>query len=70
MHVVCEAMQSDSSELTVSAYECLVRIMQLYYGVMPAYMDEALLPVSMNIVQNACIYIYIELTLLWLLHFS
>lgn len=52
MHVVCEAIQSDSSEIKASAYECLVKIMQLFYSVMPPYMDEALLPVSMKFVPN------------------
>ncbi|CAO3590196.1 unnamed protein product [Absidia cylindrospora] len=42
MQVVCEATQSQSTEIKVNAYECLVRIMQLYYGMMHFYMEKAL----------------------------
>lgn len=46
MQVVCEATQSESSEIKVNAYECLVRIMQLYYDMMHLYMEKALFSVS------------------------
>lgn len=42
MQVVCEATQSQDVEVQVSAFECLVRIMQVYYEMMPFYMQKAL----------------------------
>jgi importin subunit beta-1 len=48
MQVVCEATQSGSTEIKVNAYECLVRIMQLYYGMMHLYMEKALVGVSIG----------------------
>ncbi|KXS20860.1 importin subunit beta-1 [Gonapodya prolifera JEL478] len=42
MQVVCEATVSDNQDVQVSAYECLVRIMQLYYDYMEYYMEKAL----------------------------
>ncbi|KAI7885067.1 ARM repeat-containing protein [Lichtheimia hyalospora FSU 10163] len=42
MQVVCEATQSDSEDVTEAAFECLVRIMQLYYDKMQFYMEKAL----------------------------
>ncbi|CAO3614146.1 unnamed protein product [Cunninghamella blakesleeana] len=42
MQVVCEATQSESSDIKVAAFECLVRIMQLYYNFMNFYMEKAL----------------------------
>lgn len=42
MQVVCEATQSAHIPVKVSAYECLVRIMQLYYDKMRFYMEQAL----------------------------
>ena len=46
MQVVCEATQSQSSDVQVAAFECLVRIMQLYYDKMRYYMEKALFGVS------------------------
>jgi hypothetical protein len=43
---VCEATQSSEEQLQVAAYECLVRIMQLYYDNMLLYMEKALFAVS------------------------
>ncbi|ORZ20333.1 armadillo-type protein [Absidia repens] len=48
MQVVCEATQSESSEIKVSAYECLVRIMQLYYDMMHLYMEKALFSLTVS----------------------
>ncbi|KAI8092520.1 armadillo-type protein [Halteromyces radiatus] len=48
MQVVCEATQSESSEIKVSAYECLVRIMQLYYYMMHFYMEKALFGLTVS----------------------
>ncbi|CAO3657774.1 unnamed protein product [Umbelopsis ramanniana] len=42
MMVVCEATQSTEEQLQVAAFECLVRIMQLYYDCMLLYMEKAL----------------------------
>ncbi|KAF9904396.1 karyopherin beta [Linnemannia zychae] len=42
MQVVCEATQSEDVQVQVSAFECLVRIMQVYYDMMPFYMQKAL----------------------------
>jgi importin subunit beta-1 len=46
MQVVCEATQSPSSDVQVAAFECLVRIMHLYYDWMKFYMERALFGVS------------------------
>lgn len=46
MQVVCEATQSESSDVQIAAFECLVRIMQLYYDKMRYYMEKALFGVS------------------------
>ncbi|KAF9196716.1 karyopherin beta [Haplosporangium sp. Z 11] len=42
MQVICEATQSQDVEVQVHSFECLVRIMQLYYEMMPYYMQKAL----------------------------
>ncbi|WWC67728.1 uncharacterized protein I206_101640 [Kwoniella pini CBS 10737] len=42
MQVVCEATQSPSVTVQVGAFECLVRIMHLYYEKMDFYMERAL----------------------------
>ncbi|KAJ2236247.1 karyopherin Kap95 [Coemansia sp. RSA 485] len=42
MQTVCEATQSPSVNVQVAAFECLVRIMQLYYDKMSFYMEKAL----------------------------
>ncbi|CAG8433275.1 4156_t:CDS:10 [Diversispora eburnea] len=42
MQVVCEATQSSDVNVQVSAFECLVRIMQIYYDKMRFYMEKAL----------------------------
>lgn len=46
MQVVCEATQNSSIEVQVAAFECLVRIMGLYYDKMNFYMERALFGVS------------------------
>lgn len=46
MQVVCEATQSTSIEVQVAAFECLVRIMGLYYDKMNFYMERALFGVG------------------------
>ncbi|CAG8501128.1 9352_t:CDS:10 [Paraglomus occultum] len=42
MQVVCEATQSTDVNVMVAAFECLVRIMQLYYDKMSYYVEKAL----------------------------
>lgn len=46
MQVVCEATQNQSVNVQVGAFECLVRIMDLYYDKMALYMEQALFGVS------------------------
>jgi importin subunit beta-1 len=46
MQVICEATQSASTTVQVGAFECLVRIMGLYYEKMEFYMERALFGVS------------------------
>lgn len=46
MQVVCEATQNPSVPVQVAAFECLVRIMSLYYDKMGFYMERALFGVS------------------------
>ncbi|KAI9276538.1 armadillo-type protein [Sporodiniella umbellata] len=48
MQVVCEATQSDNLELQVAAFQCLVRIMQLYYDSMSFYMEKALFGLTIS----------------------
>jgi importin subunit beta-1 len=42
MQVVCEATQNPTVSVQVGAFECLVRIMGLYYDKMALYMEQAL----------------------------
>ncbi|KDN53633.1 putative karyopherin beta-1 subunit [Tilletiaria anomala UBC 951] len=42
MQVICEATQNQDSNIKVAAYECLVKIMSLYYDKMRFYMEQAL----------------------------
>lgn len=46
MQVVCEATQYSATEVQVASFECLVRIMGLYYDKMGFYMERALFGVS------------------------
>lgn len=46
MQVVCEATQSPSAEVEIAAFECLVKIMSLFYDKMQYYMERALFGVS------------------------
>lgn len=48
MQVVCEATQNSSVQVQVGAFECLVRIMGLYYDKMGFYMEQALFGVSVR----------------------
>ena len=42
MQVVCEATKSDNTDLVVASFECLVKIMSLFYDKMAVYMQQAL----------------------------
>lgn len=48
MQVVCEATQSSTQRVQVLAFQCLVRIMSLYYDAMKFYMERALFGVSLH----------------------
>ena len=48
MQVVCEATQSTDVNVMVAAFECLVRIMQLYYDKMSYYVEKALFGVGLK----------------------
>ena len=52
MQVVCEATQSENESVKVAAFECLVRIMQLYYEKMELYMQKALYGVCLIFIIN------------------
>ncbi|KAG0197142.1 karyopherin beta [Mortierella sp. GBA30] len=52
MQVVCEATQSQDVQVQVTAFECLVRIMQLYYQWMPFYMQKALFGLTVQGMKN------------------
>lgn len=42
MTVVCEATRSEALKVQVAAFECLGKIMSLYYDYMKDYMHQAL----------------------------
>jgi importin subunit beta-1 len=42
MQIVCEATQSENSDIQLIAFECLVKIITLYYEKMSFYMEKAL----------------------------
>ena len=48
MQVICEATQSPEESVQVSAYQCLNRIITLYYEKMPTYMQQALYQVRFH----------------------
>jgi importin subunit beta-1 len=47
MQIVCEATQCQDAGVQVAAFQCLVRIMSLYYGQMAMYMERALFGLTM-----------------------
>lgn len=52
MEVVCEATQSTDVQIKVTALECLVKIMSLYYQHMEAYMGPALFPITLEAMKS------------------
>jgi importin subunit beta-1 len=52
MQVVCEGTQASDTEAQVSAYQCLIRIVDLYYRYMELYMKKALYGVTIFSMQS------------------
>ena len=52
MQTVCEATQAERQDVKVAAYECIVRIAELYYDKLPAYMP-ALYQLTLAALQKA-----------------
>merc|ERR1719242_1761720 len=52
MQVVCEATQSTDIQVKVSALQCLVRIMSLYYQYMETYMGPALFAITLEAMKS------------------
>jgi len=52
MQVVCEATQSANVQVRVSALQCLVKIMSLYYQFMEYYMGPALFAITMEAMKS------------------
>jgi len=52
MQVVCEASQSEAMQVKVSALQCLVKIMSLYYQYMEAYMGQALFAITLEAMKS------------------
>jgi hypothetical protein len=53
MQVVCEATQNQNVNVQVGAFECLVRIMSLYYDKMAFYMEQALFGVCVDPIRSS-----------------
>ncbi|CAR25358.1 karyopherin beta [Lachancea thermotolerans CBS 6340] len=52
MQVVCEATQTDDSEIQAAAFGCLCKIMSLYYFLMKPYMEQALYALTISTMQS------------------
>lgn len=52
MEVVCEATQSQDSQIKVAALQCLVKILSLYYQYMEPYMAQALFPITLEAMKS------------------
>lgn len=52
MQVVCEATQISDTPVKVSAMQCLVKIMSLYYQFMEFYMNQALFAITMEAMRS------------------
>ncbi|KAF8720311.1 hypothetical protein AX14_011024 [Amanita brunnescens Koide BX004] len=53
MQVVCEATQNSAVDVQVGSFECLVKIMSLYYDKMALYMEQALFGLTVVGMKNA-----------------
>jgi importin subunit beta-1 len=52
MQVVCEATQSQDTQVRVAALQCLVKIMSLYYVYMEHYMGPALFAITLEAMKS------------------
>lgn len=52
MQVVCEATQTNESEIQAAAFGCLCRIMSLYYSFMKPYMEQALYALTISTMES------------------
>lgn len=52
MQIICEATQSTNSQIKVSALQNLVKIMNLYYEFMEAYMGQALFAITVSAMKS------------------
>ncbi|KAJ3263515.1 karyopherin beta [Chytriomyces hyalinus] len=52
MQIVCEATISSDEDVQVASFECLVKIVQLYYDKMPNYMAQALYGLTIDGMQS------------------
>ncbi|XP_022919169.1 importin subunit beta isoform X2 [Onthophagus taurus] len=52
MEVVCEATQSQDTQIKVVALQCLVKILTLYYQYMEPYMARALFPITLEAMKS------------------
>lgn len=52
MQVVCTATQRNNIDVKVAAFQCLVKIMSLYYSYMEPYMTSALYALTVYAMQN------------------
>ncbi|XP_049318405.1 importin subunit beta [Bactrocera dorsalis] len=52
MEVVCEATQSQDTQVCVAALQCLVKILTLYYQYMEPYMAQALFPITLEAMKS------------------
>ncbi|KAI9332514.1 armadillo-type protein [Obelidium mucronatum] len=53
MQIVCEGTVSPEEDVQVAAFECLVKIVQLYYEKMPMYMSQALYGLTIDGMQSS-----------------
>lgn len=58
MKVACEATQCSDAFVATAAFEVLVRVMQLYYSKMPAYMQQGLFQVNIRNVLVVLLFSY------------
>lgn len=52
MQIVCEATSASNPKIVAAAFECLVKIVSLYYEYMQIYMEQALLGLTIQGMRN------------------
>lgn len=52
MQVVCEATQSDDTDIQAASFGCLCKIMSQYYGYMKHYMEQALYALTISTMKS------------------